>query len=711
MRSSSEDYSNDDSFSYPFHSNFSEYKNFQLYLSPGPAQEVNLHQENNALVSPTNTKLIGKSGIAKVIQKKAGKELTTQLKKKGDCSITENVITPAYNMEGFKNIIHVATPNFRYSETGFTNKKSASEGKKGDYASTDPQQVLAQTYYNLLTTAQLQNIKNISCPILSGGKFRGNLTPKTIACMTLEALHQADKKLTQDGSRKSPIAIYLCTYEKSGLDYFRHLKEYQKCLQEKTVGTQINTDREQSSYRVSYVPLQDIQKNVSYSNPYKQKKEDLEHRDTPEQKIATCLQEKYRLLYSHPKIAIELGALVIGFPEEKERDAFLSVLSEEKSLKENIFSFHRVMPKSSAKDLLSDAIDFSRTDTVQLIHRTYYTNEKWHTIFIPPKNFGDFLVNELDFNKDNNKLAPELANFPHLIRDIGILQRKILKDIHNKTNKFTTVTHKRNHHGIPYKRSFRCNQIITEGWRAEDITREMKERVRELSNLPMKEDAVHEKISHYLPDSIEQLTGITPQNNKKHQLKGKLRSITKKGYVRADHTYFTYDMKEALIFTTLEKAFPGLQKDLTATGHSGKNCSGAHPDSFVHRTRTSPSGFSSFSMGSEATFSDNNFSKKIFSNHGQEKPFQASFSQQPRDIAPEKEKIEIKQLVKETAQGHLTPPCDDDKKAWNDPNRVFYKSKAGNMHRTRHWYQALQQKAKEEKESEKKEKNKQYSLY
>ena len=115
-------------------------------------------QEADVIVNAANSGLWAGGGICGVIFRKAGMaELTEACKKyKTPLKDGDAVITPAFNMNNAKYIIHAVGPNFSRTPTAFKE--------------------LFEAYYNSLKVLMDNGLHSISFPLISSGIFGGSLS-------------------------------------------------------------------------------------------------------------------------------------------------------------------------------------------------------------------------------------------------------------------------------------------------------------------------------------------------------------------------------------------------------------------------------------------------------------------------------------------------------------------------------------------------------
>ncbi len=135
-------------------------------------------QEVDVVVNAANSGLWAGGGICGVIFKKAGMaELTNACKKhKTPLKDGEAVITPSFNLNNAKAIIHAVGPNFNNTPTAFKE--------------------LFDAYYNSLVVLKDNEYHSISFPLISAGIFGGTL--KDPAGESTKQCCRAYKKFIED---------------------------------------------------------------------------------------------------------------------------------------------------------------------------------------------------------------------------------------------------------------------------------------------------------------------------------------------------------------------------------------------------------------------------------------------------------------------------------------------------------------------------------
>lgn len=157
----------------------------------------------DVVVNAANNRLSPGGGICGVIFKKAGwTELTSACKqyntplKDGDA-----VITPSFNMNNAKAIIHAIGPNFAITPDAFS--------------------ALCDAYYNSMIVLKSNGYHTISFPLISAGIFGGSLTNP--AAESTKQCCKAYKKFVQDFPDYG-IDVKLCAFTDSEMAEAR--KEY-----------------------------------------------------------------------------------------------------------------------------------------------------------------------------------------------------------------------------------------------------------------------------------------------------------------------------------------------------------------------------------------------------------------------------------------------------------------------------------------------------
>ena len=155
----------------------------------------------DAIVNPSNDKLLEGSGASRAIYLAAGeKKLTEACKKIGHCDVGKAVITPAFHLHA-KYIIHAVGPIWV-------------DGKHGEG------EILYRTYDYALQLAKEYNLHSIAFPLLSSGNYG---YPKE------QALKIAIQAMS-DFLMKHDMNVYLVIYDQSSVviskKLFASIEEY-----------------------------------------------------------------------------------------------------------------------------------------------------------------------------------------------------------------------------------------------------------------------------------------------------------------------------------------------------------------------------------------------------------------------------------------------------------------------------------------------------
>ena len=153
-----------------------------------------VNQNADVVVNAANDLLLHGGGICDVIFKKAGiPELTDACSKiKTPLKDGDAVITPAFNMENAKAIIHAVGPDFRFKPKAFKE--------------------LYEAYYNSLVVLKENGYHSISFPLISSSIFAGRLE-NPVGESTKQCC-RAYKKFTEDYPDYD-ITVILCAFKDS----------------------------------------------------------------------------------------------------------------------------------------------------------------------------------------------------------------------------------------------------------------------------------------------------------------------------------------------------------------------------------------------------------------------------------------------------------------------------------------------------------------
>lgn len=120
--------------------------------------ESSVNQRVDAIVNAANRNLLAGHGVCGAIFSKAGYEELTEACQSHKLPLKdgETAITPAFNIENARYIIHAVGPNFSFNPEAF--------------------QELFNAYFNSLNLLKENNLHSISFPLISAGIFGGNLS-------------------------------------------------------------------------------------------------------------------------------------------------------------------------------------------------------------------------------------------------------------------------------------------------------------------------------------------------------------------------------------------------------------------------------------------------------------------------------------------------------------------------------------------------------
>ena len=148
-------------------------------------------QSVDAVVNAANSGLWAGGGICGVIFKKAGSAALTAACSKYKTPLKDGsaVITPAFQMENAKYIIHAVGPDFSRTPTAFKE--------------------LFDAYYNSLCVLMENDLHSISFPLISSGIFGGSLSNP--AAESAKQCCRAYKKFIEDNPDYD-VTVILCAY-------------------------------------------------------------------------------------------------------------------------------------------------------------------------------------------------------------------------------------------------------------------------------------------------------------------------------------------------------------------------------------------------------------------------------------------------------------------------------------------------------------------
>ena len=157
-------------------------------------------QDVDAIVNAANRHLLAGGGICGVIFKKAGYEELGNACRMINTPLNDGdaIITPAFNMNNTKYIIHAVGPNFNVNKDAFD--------------------ILYNAYYNSLLLLKDNCLHSISFPLISSGIFAGRLDdPIGVSCKNcIKAYKDFISNYDYD------IKVILCAYSNA---------EYKRCCE------------------------------------------------------------------------------------------------------------------------------------------------------------------------------------------------------------------------------------------------------------------------------------------------------------------------------------------------------------------------------------------------------------------------------------------------------------------------------------------------
>lgn len=153
--------------------------------------DSSVDQQVDAIVNAANKHLLAGSGVCGAIFKKAGYEALTAACQSHKLPLNdgEAAITPAFNIDNARYIIHAVGPNFSFTEDAF--------------------QELFNAYYNSLQLLKENDLHSISFPLISSGIFGGNL-PNPVGESTKQCI-QAFQKFVKEYP-DYPVEVLLCAF-------------------------------------------------------------------------------------------------------------------------------------------------------------------------------------------------------------------------------------------------------------------------------------------------------------------------------------------------------------------------------------------------------------------------------------------------------------------------------------------------------------------
>ena len=150
-------------------------------------------QKVDAIVNAANKHLIPGAGICGEIYNRAGYFELDNYCKRFDTPLDDGdaVITPSFNIDNCKYIIHAVGPDFNVTPNAFDK--------------------LFNAYYNSLLVLKNNNLHSISFPLISSGIFGGNL--ENPCKVTTEACLKAYNSFVN--SNDYDIDVSLCAFSES----------------------------------------------------------------------------------------------------------------------------------------------------------------------------------------------------------------------------------------------------------------------------------------------------------------------------------------------------------------------------------------------------------------------------------------------------------------------------------------------------------------
>ncbi len=163
-------------------------------------------QEVDAVVNAANRQLMSGGGICGAIFKKAGYIKLNKACKEYKLPLNDGdaVITPAFNMNNARNIIHAVGPNFGITPNAFDKLNLA--------------------YYNSMKLLKDKFLYSISFPLISSGIFRGRLE-NPVRESTKQCIEAYIKY--NESHKEHSIKVLLCAYtENEYNEALKIFKEY-----------------------------------------------------------------------------------------------------------------------------------------------------------------------------------------------------------------------------------------------------------------------------------------------------------------------------------------------------------------------------------------------------------------------------------------------------------------------------------------------------
>ena len=174
--------------------------------------DSSVDQEVDAIVNAANKYLLGGNGVCGAIFKKAGYEKLTEYcsKIKTPLKDGEAVITPAFDIENTKYIIHAVGPNFNITPDSFDN--------------------LLNAYYNSLTLLRDNELHSISFPLISAGIYGGKLS-NPVSTSTTKCIEAYN--LFKEENPDYDIDVLLCAFTEK--EYLEAIEVYNELYRDKVL--------------------------------------------------------------------------------------------------------------------------------------------------------------------------------------------------------------------------------------------------------------------------------------------------------------------------------------------------------------------------------------------------------------------------------------------------------------------------------------------
>ena len=171
--------------------------------------DSSVDQYVDAIVNAANKHLLAGSGVCGAIFKKAGLEELTAACQSHKLPLNDGdaVITPSFNIDNAKYIIHAVGPNFNITKDAFDK--------------------LFNAYYNSLLVLKSNNLHSISFPLISAGIFGGKLS-NPVATSTEHCIKAY--KLFKKSNPDYDIDVKLCAFTEK--EYLSALEVYNTLYEE-----------------------------------------------------------------------------------------------------------------------------------------------------------------------------------------------------------------------------------------------------------------------------------------------------------------------------------------------------------------------------------------------------------------------------------------------------------------------------------------------